>query len=79
MERCTISSCICVSVNTHCHADHVTATGELKKRLAECKSGISDDSGAAADWKFKEGDKIEFGGNTLEVRATPGHTDGKCH
>lgn len=64
------------AANTHCHADHVTGTGMLKKKLSDCKSVISGDSGALADIHIKEGDTIKFGKFTLEVRSTPGHTDG---
>uniref|UniRef100_S4RHF7 Persulfide dioxygenase ETHE1, mitochondrial n=1 Tax=Petromyzon marinus TaxID=7757 RepID=S4RHF7_PETMA len=64
------------AANTHCHADHVTGTGMLKKKLSDCKSIISGQSGAIADIHIKEGDTIKFGKFTLEVRSTPGHTDG---
>uniref|UniRef100_W5MEW0 Persulfide dioxygenase ETHE1, mitochondrial n=1 Tax=Lepisosteus oculatus TaxID=7918 RepID=W5MEW0_LEPOC len=63
-------------VNTHCHADHITGTGLLKKRLPGCHSAISKDSGATADIHLKEGDRVTFGKYSLEARATPGHTDG---
>ncbi|CAI5662105.1 unnamed protein product [Oreochromis niloticus] len=65
-----------VAVNTHCHADHITSTGLMKKRLAGLKSAISKFSGATADIHLKEGDKITFGRHCLIVRETPGHTDG---
>ncbi|XP_049902736.1 persulfide dioxygenase ETHE1, mitochondrial [Epinephelus moara] len=65
-----------VAVNTHCHADHITSTGLMKKRLAGLKSAISKFSGAAADIHLKEGDKITYGKHYLTVRETPGHTDG---
>ncbi|XP_037532726.1 persulfide dioxygenase ETHE1, mitochondrial [Nematolebias whitei] len=65
-----------VAVNTHCHADHITSSGLMKKRLAGLKSAISKYSGAAADIHFSEGDKITFGKHYLTVRGTPGHTDG---
>ncbi|XP_030605328.1 persulfide dioxygenase ETHE1, mitochondrial-like [Archocentrus centrarchus] len=65
-----------VAVNTHCHADHITSTGLMKKRLAGLKSAISKFSGASADIHLKEGDKITFGRHFLSVRETPGHTDG---
>ncbi|XP_056399154.1 persulfide dioxygenase ETHE1, mitochondrial-like isoform X2 [Hyla sarda] len=64
------------AVNTHCHADHITGTGVLKKLLPGCKSVISKDSGAVADIHIQEGDLIKFGKYSLEARATPGHTDG---
>lgn len=48
-------------VNTHCHADHITSTGLMKKRLLGLKSAISKFSGASADILLSEGDKIAFG------------------
>uniref|UniRef100_A0A3Q3CVT7 Persulfide dioxygenase ETHE1, mitochondrial n=3 Tax=Pseudocrenilabrinae TaxID=318546 RepID=A0A3Q3CVT7_HAPBU len=65
-----------VAVNTHCHADHITSTGPMKKRVPGLKSAISKLSGASADIHLTEGDKIPFGRHCLIVRETPGHTDG---
>ena len=65
-----------LAINTHCHADHVTGTGLLKKRLPTLKSGIAAASGAKADILFHSGDTIRFGRHALKVIATPGHTDG---
>lgn len=65
-----------VAVNTHCHADHITSTGLMKKQLVGLKSAISKHSGASADLYLQEGDKITFGRHCLTVRDTPGHTDG---
>ncbi|XP_068179610.1 persulfide dioxygenase ETHE1, mitochondrial [Antennarius striatus] len=65
-----------VAVNTHCHADHITSTGLMKKRLVGLKSAISKFSGATADILLSEGDEITFGKHHLKVRETPGHTDG---
>ncbi|XP_072409687.1 persulfide dioxygenase ETHE1, mitochondrial isoform X1 [Chiloscyllium punctatum] len=64
------------TANTHCHADHVTGTGFLKKMLIGCQSVIAKDSGAQADVHIKEGDTINFGKFFLETLSTPGHTDG---
>uniref|UniRef100_A0A3B3TVW8 Persulfide dioxygenase ETHE1, mitochondrial n=1 Tax=Poecilia latipinna TaxID=48699 RepID=A0A3B3TVW8_9TELE len=65
-----------LAVNTHCHADHITSSGLMKKRIAGLKSAISKFSGASADILLSEGDKIRFGKHYLTVRETPGHTDG---
>ncbi|CAI5662104.1 unnamed protein product [Oreochromis niloticus] len=65
-----------VAVNTHCHADHITSTGPMKKRVPGLKSAISKLSGASADIHLTDGDKIPFGKHCLVVRETPGHTDG---
>ena len=59
------------------HADHITGSGLLKTMVAGSKSVISAESGADADIKVRHGDKIEFGEHHLEVRATPGHTNGE--
>ena len=63
-------------VNTHAHADHITGTGILKKRVDGLQSVISKASAAQADIHLEEGDRIIFGSRFIQVRATPGHTDG---
>lgn len=59
------------------HADHITGTGALKKMIPGSKSAIAKHSGAKADLYIEHGDKVKFGSHELEVRSTPGHTDGK--
>jgi len=63
-------------LNTHAHADHITGTGAIKAKLSDVRSVISAASGAKADVHVSPGDLIRFGRHSLEVRATPGHTDG---
>jgi glyoxylase-like metal-dependent hydrolase (beta-lactamase superfamily II)/rhodanese-related sulfurtransferase len=70
-------------LDTHVHADHVTAQGLLRERFG-AQSVMSERSGAVcADRLVKHGDRIEFGRHALEVRETPGHTNGcltfVCH
>ena len=67
---------MCIPVNTHVHADHVTGSGEMKKRVPGCKSMIAEVSKARADVKLRSGDSVKFGPFELEVRSTPGHTNG---
>lgn len=64
------------AMNTHMHADHVTGTGLLKKLLPGSKSLISKCSGAQADVFVEDGQGVKFGRHQLEVRGTPGHTNG---
>ncbi|GJP46765.1 hypothetical protein CLOM_g6007 [Closterium sp. NIES-68] len=64
------------ALNTHAHADHITGTGLLKKRVPGIRSVISAASGAGADVLVDHGDVIPFGRFGLQVRATPGHTKG---
>jgi sulfur dioxygenase len=64
------------TLETHAHADHITGSGLLRQRLGS-RSVVSDAAGAVcADVKVRHGDKVHVGGITLEVRATPGHTNG---
>ena len=64
------------TLDTHVHADHVTGAWLLKQRLGS-KIALAAASGAAgADRLLQDGDRIEFGRRSLEVRATPGHTSG---
>jgi len=65
-------------LDTHCHADHVTGAW-LMQQATGCRIGISNRYGAViegADLRFDHGDRVTFGGRFLDVRATPGHTDG---
>uniref|UniRef100_A0A0D6R4A9 persulfide dioxygenase n=1 Tax=Araucaria cunninghamii TaxID=56994 RepID=A0A0D6R4A9_ARACU len=64
------------AVNTHVHADHVTGTGLIKSKMSAVKSVISEASKAKADLFVHDGDKIYVGNLFLEVRHTPGHTQG---
>ena len=67
---------LALALNTHCHADHITGTGELKRRVPGLRSAIAKAAGARADVLLEEGEKVLFGGRCLQVLATPGHTDG---
>ncbi len=63
-------------LDTHVHADHVTASGSLSARLG-AKTVLSERSGVGyADLLVKDGDRLRFGRHEIEVRETPGHTDG---
>src|ERR1043165_3603026 len=64
------------TIDTHVHADHVTGAWLLKHRAGSAIA-VSAASGAqGADRYLSHGDKIAFGSRELEVRATPGHTNG---
>ena len=63
-------------VDSHCHADHVTGAWLMKRALG-CQVALSPAYGAKnVDRPLSHGDEIVFGSHVLEVRATPGHTDG---
>ena len=64
------------TLDTHVHADHVTGAWLLKQKLGS-DIALSAAAGASgADRQLDDGDRIEFGRRSLEVRATPGHTNG---
>ncbi len=64
------------ALETHVHADHVTASGKLREKFG-CKIGVHADSGnECADIKIHEGDVFKLGEQTIEAIHTPGHTNG---
>jgi sulfur dioxygenase len=64
------------TLDTHCHADHVTGAWLMKEALGS-RIALSSAYGAEnVDCPLAHGDVVRFGGEALQVRATPGHTDG---
>ncbi|MCP9883031.1 MBL fold metallo-hydrolase [Cyanobium sp. Alchichica 3B3-8F6] len=64
------------SIDTHAHADHVTGSW-LMHQATGCAIGLAAAVRAEnVTLPLAHGDRIRFGGRHLEVRSTPGHTDG---
>jgi glyoxylase-like metal-dependent hydrolase (beta-lactamase superfamily II)/rhodanese-related sulfurtransferase len=64
------------SLDTHAHADHVTGSW-LMRQATGCAIGLAAAVGAEnVTLPLAHGDRVVFGSRHLEVRATPGHTDG---
>ncbi len=64
------------TIDTHCHADHVTGAWLMKRALGS-RIALSPSYGAKnVDVALVHGSEIRFGDRALEVRATPGHTGG---
>lgn len=64
------------TLDTHLHADHITAAWRLKRMLGS-RIAISAAAGTkGADVELEPGDCVRFGSRSLEALATPGHTSG---
>ncbi|HIG06812.1 MAG: rhodanese-like domain-containing protein [Methylococcales bacterium] len=65
------------ALETHVHADHITAGGLLRNNLGTL-TGVGAACGAeCADIQINPGDVLTFGGNEqIRVIGTPGHTPG---
>jgi len=65
------------SLETHVHADHITASGLLRQRLG-AQTAVSQLCGAeTADVQIQDGDIFKLGASEeIKVIATPGHTKG---
>ena len=64
------------TLDTHVHADHVTAAWLLKQRCGSRIMLAEAAQAAHVDQPLRHADRVQFGGRSLEVRATPGHTSG---
>ncbi|RKG60285.1 MBL fold metallo-hydrolase [Corallococcus sp. CA054B] len=61
-------------LDTHVHADHVTASGVLRERTqAMVVGGVG--GAACANLQVRHGDEVRVGRLVFQVLATPGHTD----
>jgi sulfur dioxygenase len=64
------------TVDTHIHADHITAALDLKKTAGSKIAAPAYDRLPCADIGIEEGKPFQVGGITLKPLHTPGHTDG---
>jgi sulfur dioxygenase len=64
------------TLDTHVHADHVTAAWLLKQRSGSAITLARAAGATNADRLLEHGERVAFGRRHLEVRATPGHTNG---
>jgi glyoxylase-like metal-dependent hydrolase (beta-lactamase superfamily II) len=64
------------TIDTHIHADHITAALEMKKRTGSSIAAPAIDRLPCVDLPIEEGKPLRFGSVTLNGLHTPGHTDG---
>jgi glyoxylase-like metal-dependent hydrolase (beta-lactamase superfamily II)/rhodanese-related sulfurtransferase len=64
------------TLDTHVHADHVTGAWLLKERCGSDIVVAANGGAIGADRYLVHGDRVRFGDRYVEVRATPGHTQG---
>jgi len=62
------------AIDTHVHADHVTAAGLLRERSG-CKLVCGEKGPESADLRLPGGSHIALGSVQLTILSTPGHTD----
>lgn len=62
-------------LDTHVHADHVTAAGEIRKRLGTKTVVAKKANISCGDINLVDGDILQFGKFKIHVLETPGHTD----
>ncbi|WP_295641124.1 MBL fold metallo-hydrolase [uncultured Methylibium sp.] len=63
-------------LDTHVHADHITAAAALKAATGAPSAVGADCNAAGYDRALNDGDDILFGAQRLHAIATPGHTPG---
>lgn len=62
-------------LDTHIHADHITAASEIRKRIG-AKTAVSQNAGVnCVDVQLEEGQELLLGDKKIKVLSTPGHTD----
>lgn len=61
-------------LDTHVHADHVTASGTLARRTG-ARSVAGRHGAPCVDIQVEKGDQLQFGHHKISVLETPGHTD----
>lgn len=64
------------TLDTHIHADHITAALELKKRTGSKIAAPAFDRLPCTDFGMEEGRPLQVGFISIEGLHTPGHTDG---
>ena len=66
---------LALAVDTHIHADHVTALGRLRQQT-DCATAMGEHTAAeCVSVKFSEGESLRVDKLKMDILYTPGHTD----
>lgn len=71
----TLGLRLAYTLDTHVHADHITAACRLRNLTGSKIAYPADDNLACADVMVREGEAFEVGSMTFHPLYTPGHTD----
>ncbi len=72
----TLGLTLTCTLDTHIHADHITAARHLRERVGSRIAAPAIDQLPCVDIGIVEGTPLRVGGLTIEPLHTPGHTDG---
>ena len=67
---------LAVTLDTHIHADHITAASRLKRETGSAIGHPAIDALSCADLPVRDGEPLRLGSVRLDPLYTPGHTDG---
>ena len=62
-------------IETHTHADHLSGAAELRARTGAAILISERAKSDVATGRLRNGDRVTLGGHTIDVIASPGHTD----
>jgi len=63
-------------LDTHAHADHVTGSWLMQQATGSAIALAAAVRAGNVTLPLQHGDRVSFGGRSIEVRSTPGHTEG---
>jgi glyoxylase-like metal-dependent hydrolase (beta-lactamase superfamily II) len=67
---------LAVTLDTHIHADHITAASRLRRETGSAVAHPAIDALNCIDRPVREGEPLVLGSIRLDPLSTPGHTDG---
>src|SRR5512138_903816 len=66
---------LCLVIDTHTHADHLSGAAELRARTGAEVLLSERAFSEVATRRLRDGDRVSLGDHHIDVIASPGHTD----